>query len=243
MEGEMGNSGTPPKAALVLLTLNEIDGLKALFDRLPRKAFEELFAVDGGSTDGTTEYLRERGIRVVPQERRGRGEAFRVAVASAEGDHLVFYSPDGNEDPDDILPLLQKLREGVDMAVASRFLPGARDEDAGKIFPIRRWGNLMFSWVANRLWNRETYITDTINGFRAVTKSAFLKMNPTALRFPIEFQMSIRAMKLGLKVAQLPTHEKSRIGGRSKAGTFRTGWELCRVLWDEFWSGPIRNSC
>ncbi len=232
----MKNIPTEKEAALVLLTFNEIDGIRRLLDRLPMSTFSEVFAVDGGSTDGTVEYLRKHGIRVIVQQRRGRGDAFRIAAQAARGDHLVFFSTDGNEDPNDIVPLLKKLREEYDMAVASRFIPGGSDEDADKLFPIRRWGNLFFTWIANCLWNRGPYLTDTLNGFRALSKSAFERINPTASHFTIEFQISIRTMKLGLKVAELPTHEHPRIGGRSTDHTLTTGLALCWTLWNE-WRG------
>ena len=65
-------------------------------------ALDEVLVVDGGSTDGTLEFFESRGVRVIRQERRGRGEAFRLAAQHARNDRLVFFSPDGNEDPDDI---------------------------------------------------------------------------------------------------------------------------------------------
>ncbi len=232
----MAKDGDPP-STLILLTLNEIEGVRKLWGELPRGLFDELLAVDGGSVDGTVEYLQGRGIPVIFQRRPGRGEAFRVAAEAARGEHLVYFSPDGNEDPGMIGALLGKLREGYDMAVASRFLPGASDEDAGRWLPVRSWGNRAFTWIANRLWNRGRYLTDTINGFRAVTRSAFRRMDTTACGFSIELEMSIRAMRLGLKVAELATRETARAGGRSKAATFAGGLEMCRTLWTEWRRG------
>ena len=43
---------------LVLLTFNEIDGLKELWDKIPYDNFDEFFAVDGGSTDGTLDFFK-----------------------------------------------------------------------------------------------------------------------------------------------------------------------------------------
>ena len=40
------------KSSLVILTLNEIEGVTALFDQIPFHAVDEYFVVDGGSTDG-----------------------------------------------------------------------------------------------------------------------------------------------------------------------------------------------
>ena len=220
---------------IILLTLNEINGVSALLDKLPLKAADEVLAVDGGSTDGTAEFLRSKGIRVYRQKQRGRGMAFQEGMANTTGNHVVFYSPDGNEDPADIPRLFGKLEEGCDMAIASRFLPGSRNEEDDQTLPLRAWANRAFTWLANVLWNRGAYITDTINGYRAVTRKAFNAMAPDAAGFMIEYQLSIRAMKLGLKYVEIPTAEGARIGGESKAKSIPTGLRFLRFLLKE-WS-------
>jgi glycosyltransferase involved in cell wall biosynthesis len=218
-------------STLVILTLNEIEGITALFDKIPFHAVDECFVVDGGSTDGTVEFFRERGIRVIPQEIKGRGEAFRIAAREANGDNLVFFSPDGNEDPNDIPKLLYLLDQGYDMVIASRFLSGSRNEEEDLRFPWRAWANRGFTFTANNIWNsNRNYITDTINGYRAIKKEALDKLNIDAPGFVIEYQMSIRAMKLGLKVIEIPTIEGERIGGESTAKSLPTGFLFLRYL-------------
>lgn len=226
------------KSSLIILTLNEIEGVRTLYDRIPFDAVDECFVVDGGSIDGTVEFFRERGIKVVPQEIKGRGEAFRIAVKRAEGDHLIFFSPDGNEDPGDIPKLLELLAMGYDIAIASRFLPDSQNEEDDLRFPWRAWANRAFTFIANIIWNtNRNYITDTINGYRAIKKEAFNKLNISAPGFVIEYQMSIRAMKLGLKVVEIPTVEGQRIGGVSTAKSIPTGLLFLRFLLKEIMNG------
>lgn len=226
------------KSSLIILTLNEIEGVRTLYDRIPFDAVDEYFVVDGGSIDGTVEFFRERGIKVVPQEIKGRGEAFRVAVKRAEGDHLIFFSPDGNEDPGDIPKLLELLAMGYDIAIASRFLSGSQNEEDDLRFPWRAWANRAFTLIANIIWNtNRNYITDTINGYRAIKKEAFNKLNISAPGFVIEYQMSIRAMKLGLKVVEIPTVEGQRIGGVSTAKSIPTGLLFLKFLLKEIMKG------
>ena len=228
---------------LVILTLNEIDGVTQVVPKLPLHAVDEILVVDGGSTDGTLEFFEARGIRVVRQERRGRGEAFRLAAQHARNDWLVFFSPDGNEDPDDIPRLVEGLAAGYDMVIASRFMPGARSEDDDKfLFASRRWGNLLFTWLANVLCGRGGWITDTINGYRAVTRAAFLRLAPDAHGYAIEFQMSIRALQLGLRVLEIPTQESPRIGrGVSKLNAIPVGFRFLGVLARECAWAPVRR--
>jgi glycosyltransferase involved in cell wall biosynthesis len=223
------------KSSLIILTLNEIEGAIALFDKIPFLAVDECFVIDGGSTDGTVEFFKEKGIRVIPQEIKGRGEAFRIAAREAKGNHLVFFSPDGNEDPKDIPRLLDLLDQGYDMAIASRFLPDSRYEEDGKLFPFRKWANQFFTLLVHLIWGAN--ISDTINGYRAIKKSKFKELNVDAHGFVIEFQMSIRAAKLGHKLAEIPTIEGDRIGGKSTAKSIPTGLKALGILWHEIRPG------
>lgn len=220
-----------PKSTLVILTRNEITGMTALIKKIPFDLVDEAFVIDYQSTDGTKEFIKINGIRLVNQTIPGRGEAFRLAVAKARGDNLVFFSPDGNENPRDIPKLLELLNQGYDLAIASRFLPQSRNEEDGQPFKFRAWANQGFTWLANRLWKGK--LSDSINGYRAITKAAFLQLNLDAPGYVIEYQMSIRALKLGLKIAEIPTQEGNRLGGRSGSNAIPTGLLFLKYLWRE----------
>ena len=183
----------PRDSAIVLLILNEIDGLKQVWSQLPLDEFAITVAVDGGSTDGSRDFLKEKNIPILDQSLPGRGVAFRVAAEALDTERLVFYSPDGNEDPDDIIRLDDMLIAGADLAIASRFAQGAVNEEADMIRPRARINQLL-TWIANKTFNKGQYITDTINGFRALRRKDLLQLNTTVKRFPIEYQISIRAM-------------------------------------------------
>ena len=60
--------------SLVILTYNEIAGLKCIVDNIPFGDVDEYYAIDGGSTDGTVEFLQKNGIKVYGQKIKGRGE-------------------------------------------------------------------------------------------------------------------------------------------------------------------------
>ena len=223
------------RSSLVILTRNEIDGITALFDKIPIDVPDECFVVDGGSTDGTIEYFRDRGIRVIEQDVRGRGEAFRIAVNATDCDVLIFYSPDGNENPEDIPRLIDIMSEGYDMAICSRFLPDGENEEDDLLFPWRAWANRTFTMVANVLWGGR--LTDSINGYRAVRREAFKQLNPDGPGYVIEYQLSIRALKSGMKLAEIPTCEGQRIGGESYAKSLPTGLLFLRFLLRELMIG------
>ena len=220
-------------STLVLLVLNEIDGLRQLWSELPVERFARTVAVDGGSVDGSREFLAEHGIPVLDQPIAGRGVAFRVAAEATDTARLVFYSPDGNEDPADIERLDDLLLQGARLSIASRFARGAVNEETDSLRPRARV-NQALTWVANRLFNQEgPFVTDTINGFRALHRADLLELDTSVKRFPIEYQISIRAMKRGWPIAELPTHEGQRAGGESKALSWPVGKDHLKVLLSE----------
>jgi len=219
------------KRALVLLTFNEIEALPKLFDKIPRAAADDVFAVDGGSSDGTVDFLKSKGVRVVGQPRRGRGCAFQVALDSTDAEVLCYYSPDGNEDPDDIPKVFAALESGgYDLVVASRMRAGAHNEEDEKTVKLRKWVNLAFTFLANAIWNRGPYVTDTINGFRAVRADSLRRCECKVDGFVIEYLMSIRMMKLGLRIGEIATYESPRLGGQSTAHSWPTGVEFTKQL-------------
>jgi glycosyltransferase involved in cell wall biosynthesis len=219
------------KSSLIILTRNEIEGIKNLFEKIPINSFDECFVVDFKSTDGTVEFLKEKGIKIIFQEKPGRGEAFRLAYQKSIGDILVFFSPDGNEDPLDTVKLVELIKKGNDMAIASRFLPQSRNDESDKIIPLRAWANQTFTLLANLFFSGS--LTDSINGFRAIRKEKFDELNLDASGFAIEYQMSIRALKLRHKIIEIPTLENERIGGESTAKSWSTGVKLLEILFKE----------
>lgn len=225
------------KISLVILTMNEIVGLREILGKIPRNQVDEIFAVDGGSTDGTIEFFKSHKIPVYFQEVRGRGEAFRVAFKKAKGDALILFSPDGNEDPGDIPKFRPLLEQGYDLVIATRMTKEAHNEEDEQFFKLRKWVNNIFTLVANIIWNRGKYVTDTINGYRAITKTAWERLALDGSGYTIEYQGSIRAFKLGLKIIEFPTYESGRIDNGVGSPSLKTGIEFLKLFFRELIMG------
>jgi hypothetical protein len=162
---------------------------------------------------------------------------FRVAVRNSSGDHRVFFSPDGNEDPADIAKLFDALDNGADMAIASRFLPESRNEEDDAALPLRKWTNQAFTFMANTIWNRRAYVTDTINGYRGITRAAFLKLAPQSMGYTIEYELTIRGWKNKLNIVEIPTIEGQRIAGETKGPSFQVGRSFVKFFLSELVRG------
>lgn len=84
------------KTTLLIPTLNEIDGMKAIMPRIKKDWYDQLLIVDGNSTDGTLEYCKEKGYPFIVQKKKGIRNAFLEALPYVKGDVIITFSPDGN---------------------------------------------------------------------------------------------------------------------------------------------------
>ncbi len=223
------------KISLVLLTMNEIDGSKAFFDKIPWKAFEEAIILDGNSTDGTREFFESKGMTVISQKEKGLGSAVREAMQAVSGEYVVFFHPDGNMDCQDLLKFRLLFEQGYEFIIASRMLKGAYNEEDEHFIKPRKWANIIFARLASLLWcqNGQYRITDPVNGFRGISVGAFKRLQIDVNDCTIDYQMIIRAYKAKLNVIEFPTVEGGRVAGETKFSSIPTGMKEIKLLFNE----------
>ena len=226
------------RVVLCLLTYNERPCLERIFPLIPspspQSGFDEMVAIDGGSTDGTIEYYSGRHVPVIGQSRKGRGDAFLLAFERVDADAYIFFSPDGNEEITDLSKFKFLLQEGADLVIASRMMPGALNEEDDRLIKPRKWANNALNLLANTLFRKAgPFVTDSINGYRAITRDAARELRLDALDYTIEYQMTIRALKKRMTIVEFPTREGPRVAGVSGAPSFPTGLRFLKRLWAE----------
>ena len=176
--------------ALIVLTLNEIDGVKNILPKIDQKLVNEILVVDGGSTDGTIEHVKKLGFKIIIQSIKGHGGAILTGVQNTKSDNIVFFGPDGNHDVNEIKQLIKKIDEGFEQVVISRFGKGSINLDAGK---IDTFGNKMFTFFANLFFRGN--LTDSLNESRIITRDAFNELKFESCGLDSTYQMSIRGLK------------------------------------------------
>jgi len=227
------------KTVLCLLTLNERECLEKIFPLIPEPSeengYDQVVAVDGGSTDGTLDFFKDHNIQVIGQSKKGRGEAFHQAFKNINADLFIFFSPDGNEDPNDIKKFKGFIQDGADLVIASRMMKESYNEEDDLIFKWRKWANNAFNFIANLFFKKNgPYISDSINGFRALTMDTYKKLQLSANDYTIEYQMTIRSFKKELTIKEFPTIEGQRVAGETGAPSIPTGLRFIKRFLTEF---------
>jgi len=229
------------KSALLVFTLNEIDGMKAIMPKINREWVDRIIVVDGQSTDGTAEWARGQGYEVVDQKKKGLRFAYDEGFAHVNEDVVVTFSPDGNSLPESIPALVEKMKEGYDMVIASRYLGKAKSEDDDI---TTAFGNWLFTKTVNFLHGG--HYTDAMVMLRAYRTKLFYELDldkdesyaPEKLwmtTLGIEPLLSVRAAKRRLKITEIPFDEPKRIGGKRKLQIIQWGgaylFQFIRELW------------
>jgi glycosyltransferase involved in cell wall biosynthesis len=217
---------TSPRVSVVIPTLNEERNLPHVFKRLPYRLYE-VIVVDGFSTDGTVEvaqFLRPN-VKIVLQERPGKGDALRCGFEAATGDVIVMLDADGSADPEEIPAFVTTLMEGADFAKGTRFRKGGGSAD---ITRLRRVGNRGLNGVVNVLFR--TSYSDLCYGYNAFWRHCLDAIKVDCTGFEVETLINIRIARAGLITEEVPSFEGERIHGQSNLRTFRDGWRVLRTI-------------
>lgn len=188
--------------------------LDEALNRLGRSA--EIIYVDDGSTDGSLRVLREvadrdRRVRVVALKRNyGQTAAMSAGIDAAHGDVLIPMDADLQNDPADIIRLLDKLDEGYD--VVSGWRKNRQDKLITRKIP---------SMIANRLisWIGGVPLHDYGCSLKAYRREA---LRDVRLYGEMHRFIPIYASWAGARVSEIPVEHHPRTMGKSKYGLSRT---------------------
>ncbi len=219
------------KISLCLLVWNELDGCKVDVPLLPRDEFSEVFAVDGGSSDGTVEYLTREGIPVHRQTKKGLNAAYWEGINLSTGDAVVFFFPKATLPAEDLRKFRPLLEAGNHLVVSSRNIAGGRNEEDDRFWRPRKTMVQCLSLLASAIWRREGYrVRDVLHGVRAMTVAGFRQMHPSDAGLSIDLETVVRCYRLKLRRAEFPTKETARPFQETHFKAFPTGMKLLRFL-------------
>ena len=217
------------KCTLLVLCIDEIEGMKVVMPKIRDHWIDEIIVVDGGSTDGTIEWAVEHGYKVVRQSAPGFGTAYIEGIVEANGDVIITFSPDGNSTPECIPDLMATMRNGYDIVTVSRYVDWAKSEDDSR---LTTFGNWLFTKMYNISFRQS--VTDYLVMYRGFRKSLVDELQINHRGISWQSQLMCRAAKAGKTLGEIPGNEPRRIGGISKMRPFRNGIAELTMLVTEF---------
>lgn len=177
------------KISVVIPCFNEEEGLARVIPSLPRSV-DEIIVADNNSTDRTGVVARKLGARVVFEERKGYGAAYKAGLAAVTGDITVTMDGDGTYPADQIEECVGYLLDrNLDFLSASRFPL----EDARAMNFSNKVGNAILTLATLVLFMRG--IRDSQSGMWIFRSALFLELAPKSDGMPFSEEIKIRAIR------------------------------------------------
>lgn len=199
---------------------NLLDELLPVLDRHEETRDYELVIVNDNSTDRTPEIIEKlAGLnpRIKPVHRHstpGFGNAIKEGFRNASGDIIVPVMGDLSDDPEDIVKLVRKIKEGYDIAYGSRFVEGGSTDGYP---PAKMIANRSFNNLVRLLFGLKH--KDITNAFKAYRKEVLESIgidNLEATGFDLTVEIPLKAHIMGFTSAEVPVTWHGRLRGEAK---------------------------
>ncbi|MEU6711593.1 glycosyltransferase family 2 protein [Nonomuraea sp. NPDC046802] len=223
-----------PTVSVVVPAMNEAENLPHVFATIPQWV-DEIVLVDGNSVDDTVAVARRLrpNVKIVTQSGKGKGDALSAGFAACTSDIIVMLDADGSTDGREIISFVGALVTGADFVKGSRYAAGGGSDD---LTLNRRLGNKVLTGIVNVLYS--TKYTDLCYGYNAFWARHLDVLDLDCDGFEVETLMNVRAAKAGLKVHEVPSHERTRIHGESNLHAVRDGIRVLKTILREWRRQP-----
>ncbi len=237
----------PPEdvtCSIVVPCRNEKGNIEPAVKRIPKLGrHTEIIFVEGGSSDGTLEECRrvrekykQLDIKVLKQDGRGKGDAVRKGFAAAQNDVLMILDADLTVPPEDLPKFFHAISHGK-----GEFINGSR-----LVYQMEREAMRFLNLIANKFFSRaftylfEQRIRDTLCGTKVLWRDDYEKISKGRSYFghidPFgDFDLLFGAVKLSLKIIEIPIRYRERAYGTTNISRFRHGLLLFKMVWKGIW--------
>ena len=220
------------RSVIIIPALNEEQAIGGVV-RGVRDQVDQVIVVDNGSTDLTAKFAAEAGAKTVQVPTPGYGRACMAGVeASEQADLIIFMDGDGADHPQDLQAVIEPILRGrSELVIGSRLIG---QTETGALTLAQRFGNRLATELMRLLWGGR--FTD-LGPFRAITRTAYDKLQMQAQTYGWTVEMQVRALKHGLTYAEVPVRYRRRIGKSKISGTVKgvclAGWFILGTIFKE----------
>lgn len=211
---EVETLGLCIEKAKIFLKENEING--------------EILIADNGSTDGSIEMMQAiGGVRICHVAEKGYGNALKTGCKEARGKYVIMGDADDSYDFLNLMPFVEKLRDGYELVMGNRFEGGIAK--GAMPWSHKYIGNPILSSIGRLFF--ESKIGDFHCGLRGYCRESIQALNLKTSGMEYASEMVVMAELNNLKITEVPTTLKK--DGRSRPPhlrSFRDGWRHLKFL-------------
>jgi len=225
--------------SIVIPARNEEGNISRAIKSIPRfGSRQELIFVEGHSKDQTWEVIQKEiakkhriTVSAYQQKGKGKADAVRLGFEKAKGELLMILDADLTVTPQDLPKFYEAIAQGK-----GEFINGSRlvyPMEKQAMQTLNKLGNKMFGWLFT--WILGQRFKDTLCGTKVLLKSHYQAIVKNRSFFgdfdPFgDFDLIFGAVKLNLKVVEVPVRYRERTYGSTNISRFKHGWLLIKMV-------------
>ncbi|MEM0449093.1 MAG: glycosyltransferase family 2 protein [Methanomassiliicoccales archaeon] len=216
------------KVSIVIPTMNEEESIGAVMDAINAAMSTSSYAYEvlivDISQDRTKEIAASKGAKVIEEQRRGYGRAYKTGFQAAQGEVIATLDADCTYPAEEIPRLVAMLfSEGLDFITTDRFA----NMEEGAMSGMHRFGNKLLTFTARLLFH--VRFKDSQSGMWVFRKECLKKLNLTNDGMPFSEEIKIEAFR-NLRAREVPIVYRKRVG-EVKLSSWKDGWKNFKFLW------------
>lgn len=208
---------------------------------------KEIIVVDNCSTDGTREILQGLSypdVRVVLQPcNLMKGNSVRRGMALARGEYVVVQDGDLEYDPNDLVRMLEVIRQEDVLAVFGSRLLGAQARGESLKPTVFRLGGKFVNSFFQRLFRSK--LTDIASCYKMAPRDVLQDLGLSCNGFDLDYEtaakLEMEARRRGLKIVEVPISYSPRTVAEGKKIRWQDGLHAILTLWRTYRGG--RKPC
>lgn len=216
--------------SVIIPCFNEKDTIEKIIARVKKvRIKKEIIIVDGGSTDGTKEILKEnlskKVDKIIYTKTIGKGEAVSKGIKKATGDIIIIQDADLEYDPNDYKKIIKPIIDDkVDVCYGSRFLEKGNSTGYKKNYIANKFLTKLSNFY-NKLG-----VTDMETCYKAFKKEVIKKIKIEEKKFGMEPEITAKVKKMGCRFMEVPISYYPRTLEEGKKMSFFDGIEAIKCI-------------
>ena len=173
----------------------------------------------GKSDLKTIKSLNNFDCKIIKQENSGYGNAIIEGINKTKTKYVCIFNADGSFDPKYLSPMLKKSIQEFNFIFASRYLKQAGSDDDTFLTLI---GNKIFTFIGRFFFKLK--LSDILFTFILGETQKFRNLKLKSKDFRLCVEIPIKIVKKKFTYTEVPSFERSRLGGKKKVNEFKDGF-------------------